>query len=60
MTCNGNEELTPQKNEGITKAKWFKREKLDKIRSNTYESILDVMESYFGPIEHQIPEKKIK
>jgi len=43
----GDETLVPQKEEGITKTKWIKEKKLDKIRSNTYESIIEVIDMYF-------------
>ena len=38
-------ELVPQEDEGITKIKWVKEEKLSKIYGNTYPSIMDVLES---------------
>lgn len=58
MEYSGDEELIPQKEEGISKAKWFKKSKMDKIRANTYESILEVMDIYFGPKEDFLPEKR--
>lgn len=58
MTYDGDEELKPQGDEGITKAKWFKKSKLDKVRLNTYESILDVIETYFDDDEIVLPKKK--
>lgn len=58
MTYDGDEELKPQVDEGITKAKWFKKSKLDKVRFNTYESILDVIETYFDDDEIVLPKKK--
>jgi 8-oxo-dGTP pyrophosphatase MutT (NUDIX family) len=38
-------ELVPQLEEGITKIKWVKEEKLDKIYQNTYPSIMEVVEA---------------
>lgn len=58
MTYAGDEELVPQEEEGITKVKWFKKSKLDKIRLNTYESILEVMDNYFGTTEDILPKKR--
>lgn len=58
MTYSGEEELIPQTEEGISKVKWFKKSKMDKIRSNTYESIIEVMDLYFGVSEDIILPKK--
>lgn len=58
MTYTGEEVLIPQEEEGITKVKWFKKSKLDKIRSNTYESILEVMDNYFETTEDILPKKR--
>lgn len=58
MSYEGEEELVPQKEEGISKVKWFKKSKLDKIRLNTYESIVEVIESYFDPKDVFLPKKK--
>lgn len=58
LAYSGEEELIPQEEEGISKVKWFKKSKLDKIRSNTYESILEVMDTYFGPNEDILPKKR--
>lgn len=44
MKCAGQDKLKPQKEEGITDARWFTREKLDVITKNTFPSILQVME----------------
>ncbi len=38
-------ELIPQTEEGITKIKWVKEEKMEKIYANTYPSIMDVLEA---------------
>lgn len=38
-------DLIPQKEEGITKIKWVKEEKLEKIFMNTFPSIIDVVEA---------------
>lgn len=58
LNYSGNEELIPQQEEGISKVKWFKKTKLDKIRSNTYESILEVMDAYFGVSDDILPKKR--
>ena len=49
LNYDGNDELKPQTDEGITKVKWFPKEKIDKIRKNTFVSILEVIEHYFKP-----------
>ncbi len=46
LSYDGKDELVPQKEEGITKAKFIKPEKMEKIRANTYASILEVIDSY--------------
>ena len=58
LSYSGDEELIPQEEEGISKVKWFKNSKLDKVRSNTYESILEVMDMYFGLSEDILPENR--
>ncbi|WP_107038243.1 NUDIX hydrolase [Brumimicrobium mesophilum] len=40
--------VTPQIDEGITEVKWFETDNLNLIKNNTFTSILDVMEEYFG------------
>ncbi len=40
--------LEPQKEENITEAKWFQRNKIKSVQENTYASILDVIEEYLG------------
>ncbi|TXI84336.1 MAG: NUDIX domain-containing protein [Crocinitomicaceae bacterium] len=47
MRYGGSKKLTPQIDEHITKAVWVKTEEMDKIKSNTYPSILDVLEENF-------------
>jgi len=44
MKATGQDKLKPQKEEGITDARWFTREKTDIITKNTFPSILQVME----------------
>ena len=44
MKCEGQDKLKPQKEEGITDARWFTREKTELITKNTFPSILQVME----------------
>jgi ADP-ribose pyrophosphatase YjhB (NUDIX family) len=43
MEYHGDELLTPQIEEGISIAKWVSKAQLSEIRSNTYESIIDVL-----------------
>ncbi|HLU87218.1 MAG TPA: NUDIX domain-containing protein [Taishania sp.] len=50
---DGDEELIPQTEEGITKVKWFKPSKIDKVQSNTYESILDVIDVFLHPTKEK-------
>ncbi len=44
MKAEGQDKLKPQKEEGITKACWFTREKLTLLTKNTYPSIIDVLD----------------
>lgn len=46
MDYDKNEELIPQKEEGITKVKWIHPDKLEKVFKNTFPSIKDVLEAY--------------
>jgi ADP-ribose pyrophosphatase YjhB (NUDIX family) len=46
MEYEGDEELVPQLEEDITKAKWMGEEKFDKVFKNTFPSIADVLNSY--------------
>ncbi len=48
LNYEGDEELCPQLEEGITKAKWFHRDKFDKVRSKTFNSIREVIDIYLG------------
>jgi 8-oxo-dGTP pyrophosphatase MutT (NUDIX family) len=43
MKYKGNEKLKPQKEEGITDVRWFKKKDMDAITANTFPSILDVL-----------------
>lgn len=40
-------QLIPQLEESITEVKWFKKNELDEIRTNTFASIQDVLNAYF-------------
>ncbi len=52
MKANKNDKkLKPQKEEGITKVKFFKPSKFDKIKANTYKSIVEVI----NELEKQLP-----
>ncbi len=46
LDYDGSKKTKGQIEEGISKVKWFKRNEFDKIRANTFESILDVLEQY--------------
>ena len=46
LTYEGSSKTKPQKEEGITKVKWYKQADFDKIRAKTFESILDVLDAY--------------
>jgi hypothetical protein len=35
--------LVPQLEEGITKAEWVKNDDLEKVKANTYKSILELL-----------------
>jgi len=52
MNYDGNEELIPQTEEGITKVKWFTKNKIEKVRRNTFLSILEVIDHYFDPEDY--------
>ena len=43
MKCKGQLKLKPQKEEGITDVRWFKKGHLDPIVANTYPLIIDVL-----------------
>ncbi|MFI5140031.1 MAG: NUDIX hydrolase [Sphingobacteriales bacterium] len=43
MTCKGQGKLKPQKEEGITDARWFKQGHIEPIIENTYPLIMDVL-----------------
>ena len=43
MDCKGKEKLKPQKEEGITEVKWFKKGQIEPIVKNTFPSIMDVL-----------------
>ena len=43
MRCKGQNNLKPQKEEGITDVRWFKKEDISPIVENTFPSIMDVL-----------------
>ena len=43
MKTASNKRLTPQLEEGITKAEWVKNDDLKKVKANTYKSILELL-----------------
>lgn len=48
MNYHGNAEPVPQTEESITEVKWFNKNDLDIVKSNTYLSIIDVLEKSLG------------
>ena len=44
---NGTKEVFGQLDEGITKVKWFCLKELEKVRKNTFRSIIEVIDCYF-------------
>ena len=46
MDYEGEEELIPQLEEDITKAKWMAEDKFSKVKKNTFPSISDVLDAY--------------
>jgi 8-oxo-dGTP pyrophosphatase MutT (NUDIX family) len=50
LNYEGKKNVKAQKEEGITKVKWFKTNKLLKVLSNTFPSIEDVLEIYFRDV----------
>ncbi len=55
MKAEGQEKLKPQKEEGITKACWFTREKFSILTKNTYPSIVDVLNNMGLLTETEVP-----
>jgi len=55
MKAEGQDKLKPQKEEGITKACWFTREKLMVLTKNTYPSIIDVLDNMGLLTEKEVP-----
>jgi len=45
MEHSGDGQLTPQAEEGITEVNWFPKHQLDAVISNTYASIIDVLQA---------------
>ncbi|HEY2582914.1 MAG TPA: NUDIX domain-containing protein [Mucilaginibacter sp.] len=43
MKCKGQNKLKPQKEEGITDVRWFKKGHIEPIMANTFPSIMDVL-----------------
>lgn len=44
MKCKAQGKLKPQKEEGITDVRWFKKDHIEPIVANTFPSIMDVLE----------------
>lgn len=52
LDYEGDEEPVPQAEEGITKVKWFTKDKIEKVRRKTFLSIIEVIDHYFQPEEY--------
>jgi 8-oxo-dGTP pyrophosphatase MutT (NUDIX family) len=48
LKYDGEKKLKPQIEEGITKIKWMKADKIEKVRKNTFSSIIEVLDFYFN------------
>jgi len=48
LSYDGPKALIPQTEESITKAEWLKKPEWEKVKSNTYASIAEVLELYGG------------
>lgn len=48
LDFEGKKKLTAQKEEGITKAKWLKKDKVLELKGDTFPSIVDVIVYYFA------------
>ncbi len=48
LNYEGKKNLVAQTEEGITKVKWKKLEQIQKIKEDTFPSIVDVIDEYFG------------
>lgn len=46
MSYTGSKDVVAQAEEGITKVKWTKFDRLSKFKANTFDSILDVVSAY--------------
>ncbi|MBL4625186.1 MAG: NUDIX domain-containing protein [Flavobacteriales bacterium] len=46
MKTDWNAELVPQSEEGITKVEWVEKNDLEKVKANTYRSILELLASF--------------
>jgi len=49
MFYAGNEVLIPQTKEDIVEAKWFNKSDLEEVTSNTWISLLPILENYINP-----------
>src|ERR1700761_5367811 len=55
MLCKGQNKLKPQKEEGITDVRWFKKSYIGTIAANTFPSIMDVLAKEDLLIEKPVP-----
>ncbi len=58
LSYKGAKKVKGQLEEGITKVKWFKLDELEKVRSNTFTSIEEVMEMYFNQMNLKLEWKE--
>ena len=52
LDYNGNDELIPQTEEGISEVRWFKKKEFGEIRENTFGSIIEVLDVFEGTWGH--------
>jgi 8-oxo-dGTP pyrophosphatase MutT (NUDIX family) len=57
MDCKDRSKLKPQKEEGITDARWFEKHHIEPIIDNTFPSILDVLHKENLAINKLMPQK---
>lgn len=57
MDCKDRNKLKPQKEEGITDARWFEKHHIEPIIDNTFPSILDVLHKEKLAINKLMPQK---
>ncbi len=51
LKYEGDKLLNPQIEEGITEVKWMKFTAIEKVRKNTFSSIIEVLDTYFSSLK---------